>query len=119
MSTPAREPDVHDLTIEVRTEADRRHRLMLGGELDLASARTLVEAVSRLCDDGAGEIVMDIGGLDFIDSTGLRAILTSRAVCAQSECALSVAPPADRVKPQVRRLFQVTGLLERLPFSDS
>ena len=50
MSTPAREPDVHDLTIEVRTEADRRHRLMLGGELDLASARTLVEAV---CDEVA------------------------------------------------------------------
>ncbi|HEX5224179.1 MAG TPA: STAS domain-containing protein [Solirubrobacteraceae bacterium] len=109
---------VHDLVIDVRAEDGGRRRLALSGELDLASASALADAVSQLCADGAREIVLDIGALEFIDSTGLRAILSSRVVCAASSCALIVSPEADKVNPQVRRLLQVTGLLERLPFAD-
>jgi anti-anti-sigma factor len=109
---------VHDLVLEVRKEGDG-HRLVLSGELDLASADTLADAVSKLCSDGSKQIVLDIGKLEFIDSTGLRAILSSRVVCAESNCSPSVAPQADEVSPQVRRLLQVTGLLERLPFEDA
>ena len=117
MSTPARQTAVHDLMIDVSTEGDRR-RLALTGELDLASSWNLVEAVSQACTEGRKDLRLDIGALDFIDSTGLRAILSCRAICAQSGCALSVAPESERIRPQVRRLFQVTGLLERLPFVD-
>jgi anti-anti-sigma factor len=116
MSTPARQTAPHDLLIDTRLEKGA-HRLLLRGELDLASAWNLEEVVARLCIEGAREIVLDIGELDFIDSTGLRAILTSRAVCAESNCALSLAPAPEQVPPQVRRLFQVTGLIERLPFA--
>lgn len=116
MSTPARQTEVHDLVIDVRQEQGR-HRLVLAGELDLASSGNLVEVVSRLCAEDAKQIVLDIAELDFIDSTGLRAILSSRARCAQTGCALAVQPEADSIRPQVRRLFQVTGLLERLPFT--
>jgi anti-sigma B factor antagonist len=118
MSTPAREPAVHDLTIEASAEGER-HRLALAGELDLASAYTLVEAVTRVCNKGAKEIVLDIRDLDFVDSTGLRAILRSRALCSDSDCHLGIAPEPEGIKPQVRRLLQVTGLLERLPFGDA
>jgi len=109
----------HDLVIDARAEDGGRHRLVLSGELDLASAGALTDAVSKLCGEDAREIVLDIGELEFIDSTGLRAILSSRVVCAESSCALVVAPEADKVNPQVRRLLQVTGLLERLPFAES
>lgn len=117
MSTPARQPAVHDLRIDVRAEQARR-RLLLTGELDLASSWSLVEAVSKACAEGAEDLLLDIGALDFIDSTGLRAMLSCRAICAQNGCALSVTPGPDRIRPQVRRLFQVTGLLERLPFAE-
>ena len=117
MSSPARQTAVHDLVIDVRVEGARR-RLVLAGELDLASSWTLVDAVSQACADGAKDLVLDIGALDFIDSTGLRAMLSCRAICAESGCALGLAPEADRIRPQVRRLFQVTGLLERLPFTE-
>ena len=118
MSTPPRQTAVHDLVIESHVEGPRR-RLALSGELDLASAGALSEVVEKLCAEGVQEIVLDIGALEFIDSTGLRAILSSRVVCAETNCALSVAPEADQVRPQVRRLLQVTGLLERLPFEDA
>lgn len=116
MSTPARQTAVHDLVIDTRAEGERR-RLVLSGELDLASAGSLAEAIATACAEGAKAIDLDIGALEFIDSTGLRAILSSRVVCAESDCALTVSPEADKVGPQVRRLLQVTGLLERLPFA--
>ncbi len=117
MSTPAREPAVHDLTIKAQVE-DGRHRLALVGELDLASAWSLVEQVTRVCNEGAEEIVLDIRELNFVDSTGLRAILRSRALCEQTGCRLGIAPEPEQIKPQVRRLLQVTGLLDRLPFDE-
>jgi hypothetical protein len=61
----------------------RRHVCRGAGELDLASAASPVDAVSKHCGEGAEAIVLDIGDLDFIDSTGLRAILTSRAAWAR------------------------------------
>ena len=91
MNTPQRGTAVHDLVLEKRVE-NGLHRLVLSGELDLASADTLVDAVSKLCAEGTKQIVLDIGELEFIDSTGLRAILSSRVVCAEGNCALSVAP---------------------------
>ncbi len=116
MSTPARDPAVHDLMIDVRDEEGLR-RLVLSGELDLASAWNLVETVSRLCKEGVKDVALDISALEFIDSTGLRAILTTRALCAENNCGLSLAPAPEQINPQVRRLLQVTGLLERLPFA--
>lgn len=118
MSSSARRTAVHDLVIDQRVDGTR-HRLALSGELDLASAGSLSEAVAKACREGAREVVLDIGALEFIDSTGLRAILSSRVVCAESNCALAVSPAAEEVGPQVRRLLQVTGLLERLPFTNA
>jgi anti-sigma B factor antagonist len=115
MSTPARDTAVHDLVIEETREGDDA-TLKLSGELDLASSNSLVEVVTRLCGAGARKIVLDIGPLVFIDSTGLRALLSSRAVCAEKDTTLMLAPAPEKVTPQVRRLLQVTGLLERLPF---
>jgi anti-sigma B factor antagonist len=118
MSTPAPGPSgAYDLQIDVQPEGERR-RIVLRGELDLASAANLQGAISRLCGEGAREIVLDIGALDFIDSTGLRAILMSKAACEGSGCSFGIAPTPDRVPGQVRRLLQVTGLLERLPFEE-
>ena len=115
MSTPAGDSAVHDLVIEEKREGDSA-RLVLSGELDLASSNSLVDAVTRLVGADAKEIVLDIGPLVFIDSTGLRALLSSRAACAEKDTALMLAPAPEQVSPQVRRLLQVTGLLERLPF---
>jgi len=115
MSTPARPAPACDLRVDVGREQDRV-RLALRGELDLASSPILEDAVSRACTQGASELVLDIGELTFIDSTGLRAILTSKTNCEHAGCSFAVAPAPDVVRPQVRRLLQVTGLLARLPF---
>ena len=49
------------------------------GELDLATAPALEDALSRSFDgDGGGRVVLDLRELEFIDSSGLRTLLTAR-----------------------------------------
>lgn len=86
--------------------------LVLRGELDLACAPMLDAAVERVCTEQTETLTLDLSGLTFMDSTGLRAILLAEDLCGRHDCKLVVIPgPA-----QVQRVFEVTGLLERLPF---
>ena len=63
-----------ELAVEDRPSGDG-HTLALAGELDIATAPDLEAMIHSLCADGAGEIVLDIGQVSFVDSSGLRAIL--------------------------------------------
>jgi anti-anti-sigma factor len=99
--------------LSVKARADgRRHTLVLAGELDLATVPELDTMTERACADGAGELVLDLRELVFIDSTGLRAILRALQHCEAHRCQLFLTPGP----PAVQRLFELTGLLERLPF---
>jgi anti-anti-sigma factor len=89
------------------------HRLTLSGELDLASAPLLEQQIERLCDEGATELLLDLSQLAFMDSTGLRVILNSAEVCQRHGCELSLTPGT----PAVQRVFEITGVLELLPFT--
>jgi anti-anti-sigma factor len=117
MSGPAKSAAGKDLTIDSEG-ADGRHRLSLRGELDLASAQELEEAVARVCAEGAREAVLDVAGLEFVDSTGLRAILNVKAVCEENHCAFYLTPGRDQIHDQVRRLLEITGLIDRLQFGE-
>jgi anti-sigma B factor antagonist len=99
------------LSVEQLVEGPRQ-TLVLAGELDLATAPELERMTELSCADGAGELVLDLSGLSFIDSTGLRAILMAREQCEEHGCELFLTPGP----PAVQRLFELTGLLERLPF---
>ncbi len=82
------------------------------GELDLATAPALQEKLSRACAIGTQGVVLDLSELEFIDSTGVRAILAALADAESRGCELSLVPGPDRVQ----RVFDLTGLAERLPF---
>jgi len=105
-------------TIELNIQAHRRqdrHTLVLTGELDLASAPALEGMVAQACADGASELVLDLSRLTFIDSSGLKAILSARGLCAANRCDLFLTP----AKAPVQRLFELTRLIDRLPFRES
>lgn len=99
------------LSVNARPEG-RRHTLALAGELDLATAPELEAMTEQVCANGAGELVLDLRELAFIDSTGLHAILRARAHCKAHRCELFLTPGP----PAVQRVFELAGLLERLKF---
>jgi anti-anti-sigma factor len=102
-----------DFSIREDAQDDRR-TLILVGELDLASAPALEAATARLCAEGANEIVFDLSHLSFIDSTGLRTILSSMSLCEEHLCDFWLIPG----QRAIQRLFELAGLLERLPFRE-
>lgn len=64
-------------TLEIRRPA--RRLLKLTGELDLATADALEEAIAE--EAGPGDLVLDLAELTFMDSTGIRLILHAAATC--------------------------------------
>jgi anti-sigma B factor antagonist len=99
------------LSIYTSVQGDR-HTLRLSGELDIASAQILDETLAEACSAGANEVIIDLGGIEFMDSEGLNAILRGRLRCEEHECAYSLTP-AQR---PVERVFEATGVRGRLPF---
>ena len=92
--------------------ADGCHTITLGGELDIGSVQMLDAALAEACEGGAKEVVLDMGGIEFMDSMGLNAILRGRTLCEQHRCAFSLTP-AQR---PVERVFEATNVLKRLSF---
>ena len=75
------------------------------GELDLASAPRLGVEVAEALKTSSTPITLDLRQVDFIDSTGLRMLLSLRNDAKRNDHALTLVPPA----PAARRIFELTG----------
>ncbi|MFD8480411.1 STAS domain-containing protein [Kitasatospora sp. NPDC059673] len=75
------------------------------GELDHDSVGPLREALERAVANPPGRLVVDCGGLDFCDSTGLNLLLRAHAAAEQVGLPLLLAAPG-RV---VLRMLEITG----------
>ena len=97
------------LRIDTRQESDRVV-LSLNGELDMANAPLLQRAIEEPALEGTDTLVLDLQGLTFLDSTGLRIILAAREQCWRRGQEFAVTPGSQ----QVQRLLSVTGVGEHL-----
>ncbi len=98
------------LQIEVRHDGGRGV-LALVGELDMASAERLQQAVDDEALLADTSVVLDLEGLQFIDSTGLRVILRALEGCRGRGQGFAIT----RGSPQVQRLLSITGVAAQLP----
>ncbi len=85
--------------------------IALEGELDFAAAFDVELRLEQAIRE-AQQVIVDLRGLRFIDSTGLRAILEARRLARTAGVDLRMVPGP----PEVQRVFEVTGLLDELPF---
>ncbi len=101
-------------SLAVRSEREgEAHIIELIGELDLDGAPRLEEALRQAEAGDATSIVVDLGGLEFIDSTGLRLLVMAAERSDDGRFSLLRGPK------QVHRVFEITDLVERLPFADA
>lgn len=82
------------------------------GELDLAGAPELEESLALALASDAREIVVDLRGLEFLDSTGLRALVQT----CSSEGGERVSFVEGNAN--VQGVFRISGLLDELPFRE-
>jgi anti-anti-sigma factor len=97
------------LQIFVRAE-EGRTRVILVGELDDSTAPDLRAQLAQVTTDAAGDLVLDIGLLTFVDSTGLAIFVAQHKKLRAQGSRLTISSPS----PMARRLLEITGLTQIL-----
>ena len=83
--------------------------LMLSGEIDLQVAQDLTRvARSHLADPGVQRLLVDLGGVSFLDSTGLGALVAIRNAANKQGKEMALGNVSDRIS----QLLGITGLGE-------
>ena len=78
----------------------------VGGEIDLTSAPQLDEGLQDLVNGSVRDLTLDLSGVSFMDSTGLRVLLKTSKLLEGAGGKLALREPSD----PVRRLLEVSGL---------
>ncbi len=88
-----------------------RARLTPVGELDMASVPALERATRRMLGGGARELIIDLSRVPFMDSSGLRFLISLHDEACEEGWTLGLLRPAEGPAA----LFHLTGLDEHLP----
>ena len=88
-------------------------RLELEGELDILATRQVRERVAAYVGDGFGRIVLDLRGLTFIDSTGMRLLVGLHHQADRDGWRMLLIQGPENV----RRVFEIAGTWAVLPFT--
>ncbi|MCU1346522.1 MAG: anti-sigma-factor antagonist [Acidimicrobiia bacterium] len=102
------------LTISTTDDGGRRI-IAVAGEIDVHTCSELEDAVRKGYGSGGTQVVLDVAGVGFIDSSGLRSLITLQQEAAATEGALQLRSPS---RP-VLRLLEVTGLTSMFPVVES
>jgi len=84
--------------------------LQVTGEVDVYTAPMLREQMRELAAKGAVHLIADLGGVDFLDSTGLGALVGGLKRLREAGGSLALVISA----PRILRIFQITGLTKVL-----
>ncbi len=76
------------------------------GDLDVATAATLRDALDELIADGRQRIALDLTDVGFLDSTGLGVIVGRLKLLRRAGGTLTLAADGERIL----RVFEITGL---------
>jgi anti-sigma B factor antagonist len=86
-------------------DAEGRAMLRVDGEIDLATARDLVAAATDGVDP-AEPLRLDLGGVTFIDSTGISALLEIRRAALEAGSRVELVT----LSPAVEKVLALAGL---------
>jgi anti-sigma B factor antagonist len=97
--------DTNDLVLEVSTHSTRTV-VTVSGEIDLATQGQLRNRLNDLVVAGQVDLVLDLSGVSFVDSTGLGALIGTRRRVHAFHGSLALVIPDE----SVRKVFTITGL---------
>jgi anti-anti-sigma factor len=86
-------------------------RVRVSGDIDPSTAPTFAGELQALIFTGAPrELVVDLSGVTFIDSSGLRAVIDVHNLMRDRGGVLVLEDPSEKA----RRLLEITGLTDHL-----
>jgi anti-anti-sigma factor len=100
-------PDEFEVDVEARGQD---LWVLPRGDLDLLGAPEMGDALRLALASDAGAIVVDLRGLELLDSTGLRVLLEAQA--GEGGDRMSFVAGSERIQG----VLHISGLLDELPF---
>lgn len=103
-----------DLSLTTRTEGERTI-VTVGGEIDVYTAPKLREQLIDLVSAGSYHLVVDMEGVDFLDSTGLGVLVGGLKRVRAHDGSLRLVCTQERIL----KIFRITGLTKVFPIHNS
>jgi anti-sigma B factor antagonist len=88
--------------------------VVVSGELDLLVASDLQRVIDGLLDDGVRRLVLDLRGLEFMDSSGIAVACRLHARARRE----GVEAVLVRGAPPIQRVFTIAGVEDQFAFVD-
>ena len=98
------------LSVSVTAGPHSELTLAIAGEVDHVTVADLADAFDAALNRVPATLVVDLGNVEFCDSTGLAQLIRLNGLCHVVGIDLQVKP-----SPAVRKLVTVAGLDELLP----
>jgi anti-sigma B factor antagonist len=103
-----------DLSLETR-QVDGVTIIAVGGEIDVYTAPKLRDKISELVAEGHYHLVVDMGSVDFLDSTGLGVLVGGLKKVRAHDGSMELICNQDRLL----KIFRITGLAKVFTIHES
>jgi anti-sigma B factor antagonist len=103
-----------ELGLDVR-KVDGHSVVDVKGEIDVYTAPKLREKLIELVSEGSYDVVVNLEGVDFLDSTGLGVLVGALKRVKAHDGNLSLVCTQDKIL----KIFKITGLTKVFPIFDS
>jgi anti-sigma B factor antagonist len=113
MAIVDRRHEAGGLQVELERQGNRV-AVLAWGELDISSAEEFSEKLRGAITESPFGVMVDLGGVTFIDSTGLRALISAATLCHGAGRELIVM----RASEQVQCVIETSGVADLLPVAD-
>jgi len=101
-------PVIPHFELAEESSGDGAHVICVSGEIHVSTAPEFAQRLSSAIDSGKTAIVLDMSGVEFIDSTGLSVLLNGLRLVTQMHGRMAIVC----TNPTVLRLFEITTLDE-------
>ena len=99
-------PVVPHFELSEESPGEGAHIICVRGEIHVTTAPRFAEALNAAIESGKTAVVLDMTGVEFIDSTGLSVLLNGLRLVGQRRGKMALVC----TNPTVLRLFQITNL---------
>ena len=103
-----------DLSLSTRAQSGRTI-VEVVGEIDVYTAPELREQLAELVDSGRHDIIVDMQGVEFLDSTGLGVLVGGLKRIRQHDGSMNLVCTQERIL----KIFRITGLTKVFPIHES
>ena len=104
----------NDFTVDIHNEGGAAV-VAVSGELDLRTSPELEAQLIRAFEAGAELVILDLRQIEFMDSTGLRVVLSAHQRAHETGRRFALVRGAD----QVERVLTLTGVRDLLTVVDA